>query len=658
MNRSAITPGRTARLRNDLSEMQKLSRRVPAIRFVKGSISAYPDHYKIDIDIQGLIKNTEHTEPIRHDGFRLDIKLPLEYPHSSLPQCLISPFPFHPHFQKYKIEDFGFETIPYYLKDGGSWGVWISYELRDQGLGMFVLDVVRSLKYEPDFISENAQQIGNPRALQWYMQMRLQHPDVFPIDKSPMPETIHSPEKKFAVRHKFDMQTNDVESNTDQSVSDSLVSPHTETVTKKFAINEVVKKTFRIEELSPAYQLEECEMLGFPTFLPTDSRNPCSTHEIYILPHARQKIFDHICWEKHSNGNIVEQGGILLGRVYIDSNTKIVFAVIQDAIAGQSARGTSAYLEMGHDTWKEMIDLADEMLDLNPEKDLQIVGWYHTHPNQLDVFMSGTDKNTQQLIFAEDWQYAIVLNPQKQIWRAFHGGNSEECKGFMVKDNDNKAKEFNTQPSSEDVSEKPDETDSILSTRHFVGAIVIVSLLLFGILGLIQFFYPKIFPSSLDDIPSEIRVKQQEPTLANIEQDDNLPLNTASFAECQYALLLDEVDNNALTFLDQIVVSDVSADNVDIVLHVLDDELYFFSPHLLDRNGHRTRFAVVDEPFDVIKTIPLDKKFSDRVVLSTENTVIVVSQNDVHAKITIVAIEGKSPERFVKLSGCYWLESE
>ena len=87
---------------------------------------------------------------------------------------------------------------------------------------------------------------------------------------------------------------------------------------------------------------------------------------------------------------------------------------------------------MNHATWKKMIDRVDMMLDSNPNKDLQIIGWYHTHPNQLDVFMSETDVGTQMRFFSNDWQFAIVLNPHKKLWRAFHGKNAEECKGFLI----------------------------------------------------------------------------------------------------------------------------------------------------------------------------------------------------------------------------------
>jgi len=82
---------------------------------------------------------------------------------------------------------------------------------------------------------------------------------------------------------------------------------------------------------------------------------------------------------------------------------------------------------MTHETWKDMLDVVD-----NLDSKLQIVGWYHTHPNDLDVFMSGTDTATQARVFSHDWQFAIVLNPHKKIWRSFYGANSNECQGYVI----------------------------------------------------------------------------------------------------------------------------------------------------------------------------------------------------------------------------------
>ena len=78
----------------------------------------------------------------------------------------------------------------------------------------------------------------------------------------------------------------------------------------------------------------------------------------------------------------------------------MIYGVVDDAISGDLASGSSTYLEMGHSTWKKMIDELDKIRFSSSSGNAQIIGWYHTHPNELDVFMSGTDKGTQSRFLA------------------------------------------------------------------------------------------------------------------------------------------------------------------------------------------------------------------------------------------------------------------
>ena len=144
-----------------------------------------------------------------------------------------------------------------------------------------------------------------------------------------------------------------------------------------------------------------------------------------------KEIKKHILWGKKVKENQVEQGGILIGKV-IKCERKINYGIVENAIPGTLAKGTSAYLEMNHKTWKEMIDEVDKIIDDHPKEQLQIIGWYHTHPNNLSIFMSGTDRNTQCSFFPNHWQFAVVLNPHKKIWGAFYGKDSKKCNGFIV----------------------------------------------------------------------------------------------------------------------------------------------------------------------------------------------------------------------------------
>lgn len=161
-----------------------------------------------------------------------------------------------------------------------------------------------------------------------------------------------------------------------------------------------------------------------------DERKEAS-HLLYIHNKAFDSIRSHISWEERTKNNIVEQGGILLGETFIDQKQGITYGVVEKSIPATLAQGSAGYLDINHQAWKEMLEKADDYRE--PHKsEVQIIGWYHTHPNNLDVFMSGTDIGTQKQFFSHDWQFAIVLNPHKKIWKAFYGANANECQGHVI----------------------------------------------------------------------------------------------------------------------------------------------------------------------------------------------------------------------------------
>lgn len=196
-----------------------------------------------------------------------------------------------------------------------------------------------------------------------------------------------------------------------------------------------MRKKFEIISDDPPYQPQERVMPSFKTIERLGSN--CETadpmgHRLYLTGEAMSHIGSHIGWGQMTQHNCIEQGGILLGQVFRDSMNGVTYGVADAAVAGLSARGSSVHLEMTHDTWKEMLASVDQLLEQSPQRDLQVIGWYHTHPNGLQVYMSGTDRETQGRLFAHDWQFAIVLNPQKERWRAFFGHAAQECQGYVI----------------------------------------------------------------------------------------------------------------------------------------------------------------------------------------------------------------------------------
>jgi proteasome lid subunit RPN8/RPN11 len=143
---------------------------------------------------------------------------------------------------------------------------------------------------------------------------------------------------------------------------------------------------------------------------------------LFLTKESKDLLFDHIGWGKKTEKNIVEQGGLLIGKPYqINDN---IISIAHSIIPAESTSSNAAYLNMGNDAWGKMLAEYDNRY---AEKDYKIIGWYHTHPNSLSVFMSGTDMGTQKLFFNKKWHFALVLNPHKKIAKAFYSVNGIEC---------------------------------------------------------------------------------------------------------------------------------------------------------------------------------------------------------------------------------------
>ncbi|MDR1101407.1 MAG: hypothetical protein LBL34_03520 [Clostridiales bacterium] len=156
---------------------------------------------------------------------------------------------------------------------------------------------------------------------------------------------------------------------------------------------------------------------------PSTNRNNTNKY-LFISKAAERKINTSLDWGGHTERNTVEQMGILLGRVYRNGNE--VYSSVEDIILADTS-GRSASVEMTEANWTEA---QDKLADINsrraPNERLIISGWFHTHPNNLSVFMSGTDNNTQTQHFAQDWQVSLVMNPHSGARRSFFGANNLE----------------------------------------------------------------------------------------------------------------------------------------------------------------------------------------------------------------------------------------
>ncbi|RUL89042.1 Mov34/MPN/PAD-1 family protein [Tautonia sociabilis] len=133
--------------------------------------------------------------------------------------------------------------------------------------------------------------------------------------------------------------------------------------------------------------------------------------------------------ERHALSDVsVELGGILLGRECVDEETGKPFVWVSQALEAKHYENTQASFTYTHDSWQEITRERDRRFP-----DLDIVGWYHTHPD-FGIFLSGHDVFIQQHFFGQPLQVAYVVDPIRQTrgffqWR---GDALRQVEGYYL----------------------------------------------------------------------------------------------------------------------------------------------------------------------------------------------------------------------------------
>jgi proteasome lid subunit RPN8/RPN11 len=109
--------------------------------------------------------------------------------------------------------------------------------------------------------------------------------------------------------------------------------------------------------------------------------------------------------EQHAlSDTSVELGGVLLGGRHIDSEGR-PFVVITECLRAAHYESTKGSFKFTHQTWSA---ITRQRQGLSPE--LQMVGWYHTHPDW-GVFLSGMDLFICDHFFRDKLDVAYVIDP-------------------------------------------------------------------------------------------------------------------------------------------------------------------------------------------------------------------------------------------------------
>jgi proteasome lid subunit RPN8/RPN11 len=109
--------------------------------------------------------------------------------------------------------------------------------------------------------------------------------------------------------------------------------------------------------------------------------------------------------EEHARSDTsVELGGVMLGGQHEDEQGK-PFVFVTDSLRARHYRATKGSFKFTHDTWEEITRQRDEF-----PADLQMVGWYHTHPDW-GVFLSSMDTFICDNFFNRPLDLALVIDP-------------------------------------------------------------------------------------------------------------------------------------------------------------------------------------------------------------------------------------------------------
>lgn len=119
--------------------------------------------------------------------------------------------------------------------------------------------------------------------------------------------------------------------------------------------------------------------------------------------------------ERHLTGSRDEQGGLLVGEVFVNSDPNgdatVAAVLVRCGIPATELESSGVSLRMESGVWTR----AREALH---EGEL-IVGWYHSHPG-IGAFFSDTDRATQRAFFPHPFSLGWVRDPvyAEECWYA------------------------------------------------------------------------------------------------------------------------------------------------------------------------------------------------------------------------------------------------
>jgi proteasome lid subunit RPN8/RPN11 len=136
--------------------------------------------------------------------------------------------------------------------------------------------------------------------------------------------------------------------------------------------------------------------------------------QVFVLPLAQTRVIDFL---KTSE---LEQGGLLLGRIWSQASSPGVLSDVEifEAVPSENSTSSAYHLQMTAKVWSSAQTALSRLNhELNPsEQALRIVGWFHSHPH-LGAFFSETDIATQRAFFNQPYSIGWVIDPYSRALR-------------------------------------------------------------------------------------------------------------------------------------------------------------------------------------------------------------------------------------------------
>ncbi|MEC9092104.1 MAG: Mov34/MPN/PAD-1 family protein [Planctomycetota bacterium] len=167
-----------------------------------------------------------------------------------------------------------------------------------------------------------------------------------------------------------------------------------------------------------------------PVYDPVDLDLP-----VFVALEVMQEMESHA-----QDDTTVELGGVILGGQHEDGNGD-PFVVVTESLRAEHYESTKGSFKFTHETWQAFTRQREQF-----SKELQMVGWYHTHPGW-GVFLSGMDMFICDHFFNRPLDLALVIDPCRNDRGWFHWiPGAEQCigriGGFYLFDHKSRATEL------------------------------------------------------------------------------------------------------------------------------------------------------------------------------------------------------------------------